>query len=57
MRGITWLAANQLASQEGLCTMEQASKLVILNRWSRIAEMAFNVDIKFVPAWRLKPEY
>ena len=22
MRGISWLAANQLASQEGLCTME-----------------------------------
>jgi len=22
MRGISWLAANQLAAQEGLCTME-----------------------------------
>ena len=22
MRGISWLAANQLASQEGLCTMD-----------------------------------
>ena len=26
MRGISWLAANQLASQEGLCTMEYVSK-------------------------------
>jgi len=26
MRGISWLAANQLASQEGLCTMEWVSK-------------------------------
>jgi len=26
MRGISWLAANQLASQEGLCTMELVSK-------------------------------
>jgi hypothetical protein len=25
MRGISWLAANQLASQEGLCTMELVS--------------------------------
>jgi len=25
MRGISWLAANQLASQEGLCTMEKVS--------------------------------
>ena len=25
MRGISWLAANQLASQEGLCTMEYVS--------------------------------
>jgi hypothetical protein len=26
MWGISWLAANQLASQEGLCSMEQVSK-------------------------------
>ena len=26
MRGISWLAANQLASQEGLCTVEWVSK-------------------------------
>ena len=26
MRGISWLAANQFASQEGLCTMEWVSK-------------------------------
>ena len=26
MQGISWLAANRLAAQEGLCTMEQASK-------------------------------
>jgi len=26
MRGISWLAANQLASEEGLCTMEWVSK-------------------------------
>ena len=26
MRGISWLAANQLASREGLCTMEWVSK-------------------------------
>jgi len=28
MRGISWLAADQLASQEGLCTMEWVSKEV-----------------------------
>jgi len=28
MRGISWLAANQLASQEGLCTMEWVSKSI-----------------------------
>jgi len=28
MRGISWLAANQLASQEGLCTVEYVSKEV-----------------------------
>jgi len=28
MGGISWLAANQLASQEGLCTMEQVSKIL-----------------------------
>ena len=27
MRGISWLAANQLAAHEGLCTMEWVSKL------------------------------
>jgi hypothetical protein len=26
MRGIAWLAANRLASQEGLCCMEQVNK-------------------------------
>ena len=26
MRGVSWLAADQLASQEGLCTMEEVSK-------------------------------
>jgi len=28
MRGISWLAANQLASQEGLCTMEYVSTTI-----------------------------
>jgi len=28
MRGISWLAANQLAAQEGLCTVEWVSKYV-----------------------------
>jgi len=31
MRGISWLAANQLASQEGLCTVEQVSKYSYLS--------------------------
>jgi len=31
--------------------------LVILNLWSCIAETAFKVDIKLVPAGRFKPEY
>jgi len=30
MRGISWLAADQLVSQEGLCTMEQISKTSLL---------------------------
>ena len=30
MRGISWLAANQLASQEGLCTMEWVSIIIII---------------------------
>jgi len=29
MRGISWLAANQLASHEGLCTMEWVSKTML----------------------------
>ena len=33
MRGISWLAANQLASQEGLCTMEWVSKYIYFPRF------------------------
>jgi len=33
------------------------SPLVILNLWSCIAEKAFKVDIKLLPARRFKPEY
>ena len=34
MRGISWLAANQLASQEGLCTKEQVSIIIIIS-WQK----------------------
>ena len=38
VRGISWLAANQLASQEGLCTMEWVSKFekVYMDRVSSV---------------------
>ena len=38
MRGISWLAANQLASQEGLCTMEWVSKYNFC-RWKTIVNL------------------
>ena len=34
MRGISWLAANQLAAQEGLCTMEWVSKYLVCPKLS-----------------------
>jgi len=39
MRGNSWLAAKQLAAQEGLCTMEYVSK-----RWE------YNTKIRYLAA-------
>ena len=36
MRGISWLTANQLAAQEGLCTVEWVSERVRV--WVRVSE-------------------
>ena len=48
MRGISWLAANQLASQEGLCTMEQVSKLIM----SRVCYVD-NIELQAKPCCAL----
>ena len=46
MRGISWLAANQLASQEGLCTMEEVRKEVFLDPTKTINLLFFNSLLK-----------
>jgi len=51
MWGISWLAANQLASQEGLCTVEQVSKCVMANL---LLHIPLNITHLYVSTWRLE---
>ena len=40
MRGISWLAANRLAAQEGLCTVEWLSKMYIWSQFWMVQKTA-----------------
>jgi len=51
MRGISWLAANQLASQEGLCNMEWVYHL--LGNWKRTTTTILILFIYFSPDFQI----
>ena len=53
MRGISWLAANRLAAQEGLCTMEEGSKYRVWT-WDIVIHALTHVSMLYTVSWEYR---